>query len=288
MTFHGSYDDVRMIPEPRSSWARSERTPPRRVPRHDAYLETSLTRRSGPPPRPANAPRPEANNVLGVFGLSIRTRERDLEDEFMRFGDVEKVTIVYDQRTDRSRGFGFITMRSTEDATRAIEKLNGIELHGRNIRVDYSATTKPHAPTPGEYRGEKRPLDDRWGGGGGGGRERGGWGRGGDRYGDRWGPGSDRYDDRRGGGGYRDRPYDRPFGRDRDRDGPYGRGGRDRDDDPYGGRARRDEDRERPPFAGGEDRDRERRRSPSPRRRYSASPERRAPPPPADDAPIRY
>lgn len=48
-------------------------------------------------------------------------------------------------------------MRSTEDATRAIEKLNGIELHGRNIRVDYSATTKPHAPTPGEYRGEKRP-----------------------------------------------------------------------------------------------------------------------------------
>ncbi|BEI85038.1 hypothetical protein CcaverHIS002_0504390 [Cutaneotrichosporon cavernicola] len=256
-------------------------------PRRDDRAPPSFNR--GLPPRPANAPHPDANNVLGVFGLSIRTRERDLEDEFMRYGDVEKVTIVYDQRTDRSRGFGFITMRSTEDATRAIEKLNGIELHGRNIRVDYSATTKPHAPTPGEYRGEKRPLDDRWGGGGGGGgRDRGGWGRGGDRYGDRWGPGPDRYgDDRR--GGHRDRPYDRPFGRDRDRDGPYGRGrDRDRDDDPYGGRARRDDDRDRAPF-GGEDRDRERRRSPSPRRRYSASPDRRAPPPPADDtAPIRY
>lgn len=36
--------------------------------------------------------------MLGVFGLSIRTRERDLEDEFSRCGDVEKVVIVYDQR----------------------------------------------------------------------------------------------------------------------------------------------------------------------------------------------
>lgn len=51
-----------------------------------------------PPPRPGAAPRAEPNNVLGVFGLSIRTRERDLEDEFARFGDVEKVVIVYDQR----------------------------------------------------------------------------------------------------------------------------------------------------------------------------------------------
>lgn len=49
-------------------------------------------------PRPTTAPRADANNVLGVFGLSIRTRERDLEDEFSRFGDVEKVIIVYDQR----------------------------------------------------------------------------------------------------------------------------------------------------------------------------------------------
>ena len=36
--------------------------------------------------------------MLGVFGLSIRTTERDLDEEFTRFGHVEKVTIVYDQR----------------------------------------------------------------------------------------------------------------------------------------------------------------------------------------------
>ena len=61
-------------------------------------------------------------------------------------------------QTDRSRGFGFITMRSTADAERCIEKLNGLMLHGRPIRVDFSATQKPHQPTPGQYMGEKKPL----------------------------------------------------------------------------------------------------------------------------------
>jgi hypothetical protein len=51
------------------------------------------------PARPRHAPQvSEPTNVLGVFGLSIRTRERDLEDEFQRHGNVEKVVIVYDQR----------------------------------------------------------------------------------------------------------------------------------------------------------------------------------------------
>ena len=78
---------------------------------------SSSYRRSPPPRRPPQAPvvriplifscmphvypakqAPNPSNVLGVFGLSIRTTERDLDDEFSRFGRVEKVVIVYDQR----------------------------------------------------------------------------------------------------------------------------------------------------------------------------------------------
>jgi len=55
------------------------------------------------PRRPHDAPVAQPNNVLGVFGLSVRTRERDLEDEFGKFGDVERVVIVYDQRVSRTR-----------------------------------------------------------------------------------------------------------------------------------------------------------------------------------------
>lgn len=49
-------------------------------------------------------------------------------------------------------------MRTVDDAARCIEKLNGLSLHGRNIRVDYSATQKPHSSTPGQYMGAKRPV----------------------------------------------------------------------------------------------------------------------------------
>ncbi|TCD61483.1 hypothetical protein EIP91_008384 [Steccherinum ochraceum] len=113
--------------------------------------------RSPGPRRPSHAPiAPNPSAVLGVFGLSIRTTERDLEDEFNRYGQVEKVTIVYDQRSDRSRGFGFISMSAVEEATRCIKELNGVELNGRRIRVDYSVTDRPHAPTPGEYMGHRR------------------------------------------------------------------------------------------------------------------------------------
>lgn len=130
-------------------------------------------RRSPVPRKPNHAPtNPTPSNVLGVFGLSIRTAERDLEDEFNRFGTVSKVTIVYDQRTDRSRGFGFIVMSTVEDAARCVAELNGVELNGRRIRVDYSVTERPHQPTPGEYMGLRRSDysgrgDDRRGGGGG-------------------------------------------------------------------------------------------------------------------------
>ncbi|KAM0786808.1 hypothetical protein ACM66B_002240 [Microbotryomycetes sp. NB124-2] len=221
------------------------------------------------PGRPAHAPAAEPNKVLGVFGLSIRTTERDLEAEFNRSGRVEKVLIVYDQRSGRSRGFGFVTMDSIEDADRAIADLNGVDLHGRRIRVDYSATTRPHEPTPGQYKGIRR--DDF------GGRDR----YGGDRYGgDRYGGG--RYDDRYGGRGddrWASAPRGgRSSGGDRYNDDRYGG---DRHGGGGGGGRRYDDDRDR-------DRGSYRERSRSPPRRRSPSPRRdRSPLPPRDDGAAR-
>merc|ERR1712228_797490 len=74
------------------------------------------------------------------------------------------------------------------DATEAREALNGTELDGRKIRVDYSITKRAHTPTPGMYMG--RPTSSRD-------RDRGGRGRDGYRR-DDWGYGG-RRDDFRGG-----------------------------------------------------------------------------------------
>jgi transformer-2 protein len=62
------------------------------------------------------------------------------------------------RQTERSRGFGFIRMASVEDAQKCIDSLNGTELQGRRIRVDFSTTHKPHNPTPGAYMGPRRPA----------------------------------------------------------------------------------------------------------------------------------
>lgn len=208
------YSDAYNAPAPTATSESRDRdaAPPRgrsrsRSPgaRSTGYRSPTQKRRSPPPKKPTHAPikAPNPSQVLGVFGLSIRTQERDLDEEFSRFGRVEKVTIVYDQRSDRSRGFGFIRMSSTEEATRCIQELNGVELNGRRIRVDYSVTDRPHAPTPGEYMGHRRSTRDTYSGSG---------GR--DSY------HRDSYRD-----SYRDRDH-RRSDRDKDRD-PYGRDSRD-------------------------------------------------------------
>merc|ERR1712061_877417 len=151
---------------------------------------------------------PEMSDCLGVFGLSLYTTERELEKEFSKFGPLEKVQVVLDGKTGRSRGFSFVYFEAAEDAKAAKEAMNDQEIDGRRIRVDFSITKRPHTPTPGVYMG--RPTY-RGGGGGGGGGYRGG--DGGGRYDRGYGGGGGGYGSRRrspspyyrGGGGGRDR-----------------------------------------------------------------------------------
>ena len=142
---------------------------------------------------------PEPNKCLGVFGLSLYTTERELEKHFSTFGRIEKCQVVLDGHSGRSRGFAFIYFESIDDATEARKEMDGKELDGKPIRVDFSITKRPHTPTPGRYMG--RPSRDFDGFSRGRGRGRGDFrgGRGGyrdsrPRYEDR----GDRYrDDRR-------------------------------------------------------------------------------------------
>jgi RNA recognition motif-containing protein len=108
-----------------------------------------------------------------VGNLSFSTTEDELRQIFEPFGQVDRVSIMTDRDTGRSRGFGFVEMASNEDGEKAITALNGSQVGGRTLNVN-----------------EARPKTERGGGGGGGGggfRDRGGdrGGRGGgrrDRY----------------------------------------------------------------------------------------------------------
>ncbi|ESQ45290.1 hypothetical protein EUTSA_v10010649mg [Eutrema salsugineum] len=58
-------------------------------------------------------------------------------------GAVEKVQVMYDKYSGRSRRFGFATMKSVEDANAVIEKLNGSTIEGREVKANI--TEKPLA-----------------------------------------------------------------------------------------------------------------------------------------------
>jgi RNA recognition motif-containing protein len=111
---------------------------------------------------------------LYVGNLSYSMSESELQSVFSPFGTVESVQIIIDRDTGRSKGFGFVEMGSSDEASAAIQALHDKEVGGRKLIVN-----------------EARPREERPGGGGrsGGG---GGYGGGGGRSGG----------GRSGGGGY--------------------------------------------------------------------------------------
>jgi len=126
-----------------------------RSPRSRSYSRS----RSGSPRGPRN---PSPSKCLGVFGLDGDTTERDLREEFSRYGTLEKADLIIDKRTGQSRRFAFLYFSTVEDARKGKEACNGMKLHGRNIRTDFSTTARPHSPTPGRYMGRiTRPRGPR-------------------------------------------------------------------------------------------------------------------------------
>lgn len=72
---------------------------------------------------------------LFVGNLSFDTKQADLEQLFAGAGTVRESVVILDRETGRSRGFGFITMSSPEEARLAAEKFNGRNLQGRALKV---------------------------------------------------------------------------------------------------------------------------------------------------------
>jgi len=71
-----------------------------------------------------------------VGNLAYNTTEEGLRAAFGAFGDVDRVNIVTDRVTGRSRGFGFVEMPDDEQAQSAMSALNGKELDGRTLNVN--------------------------------------------------------------------------------------------------------------------------------------------------------
>jgi len=123
-----------------------------------------------------------------VGNLPYTATEEDVTGLFAAYGPVDRVKIITDRETGRSKGFAFVTIGDQAQLNAAIEALNGYDYQGRALRVNASEPKEPRPGGGGGYGGERRSSS---GGGGGykGGGYKGSGGGGGDRRG--------------GGGGYK-------------------------------------------------------------------------------------
>lgn len=92
------------------------------------------------------------NSKLYVGNMSFQTGEAELRAAFSPFGNITDIYIANDRETGRPRGFAFVTFATEEESKVAVEKMNGVDLGGRQLTVN-----------------EARPKEAGFGGGGGGG-----------------------------------------------------------------------------------------------------------------------
>ncbi|KAK9138010.1 hypothetical protein Sjap_008604 [Stephania japonica] len=62
-----------------------------------------------------------------------------LRDAFSEQSGVLSAKVVYDRDSGKSRGFGFISFSSAEDAQSALDVMNGVEVEGRSLRLSFAA-----------------------------------------------------------------------------------------------------------------------------------------------------
>jgi heterogeneous nuclear ribonucleoprotein A1/A3 len=77
-------------------------------------------------------------NKLFVGGISWNLDSEDLKEAFAEFGEVLSANIIKDRETQRSRGFGFVEYGTVEEAAAAKEAMDGKELDGRAVKVDFA------------------------------------------------------------------------------------------------------------------------------------------------------
>jgi len=111
---------------------------------------------------------------LFVGGLPWGVNDEDLKEAFVSFGDVRDAKVISDRETGRSRGFGFVTYATDDQAAKAIKAMDGSVMGNppRTINVNEALERSGGGGgggggRPTSFGGGRR---DDFGGGGGGGR----------------------------------------------------------------------------------------------------------------------
>src|ERR1700742_4113635 len=94
------------------------------------------------------------NTKLYVGNLSFNTTQQSLQSAFSPHGSVAEVALITEKETGNSRGFGFVTMSTPEEAQAAVAAMHGADLDGRALTVNEARPREERASgSGGGYRG---------------------------------------------------------------------------------------------------------------------------------------
>ncbi|KAF7791076.1 hypothetical protein EIP86_002037 [Pleurotus ostreatoroseus] len=144
------------------TWSSADAASPSRTQGGEPPRRTSRSRSPGARETESRGREEAGNNPgnnLHVSGLSHRVDTRDLEQAFAKVGRVKKAQVMYDPHSRESRGFGFVTMESVEEADAAITALNATDFMGKTITVEKARRGRARTPTPGRYYGPPKRFD---------------------------------------------------------------------------------------------------------------------------------
>jgi RNA recognition motif-containing protein len=85
---------------------------------------------------------------LYVSNLGDQITDESLRAIFATHGEVNSSKIIKDHSNGSSRGFGFVDMPNDQEAQRAMEKINGVVVNGRNVSVKQA---RPRAEPKGTF-----------------------------------------------------------------------------------------------------------------------------------------
>ena len=88
---------------------------------------------------------------LYVGNLPFSTTSDELAQIFAEAGEVAEANVITDKYSGRSRGFGFVEMKTEEEAKKAIEMFNGKKVGDRDLKVNEAKPMKPREERPRSY-----------------------------------------------------------------------------------------------------------------------------------------
>ena len=80
----------------------------------------------------------KSEKKLFVANLPWALRGKDLKEIFEEYGEVVYAKVILDRETRKSKWFGFVEFANAEDAKKAVKEMQGAEINGREIKIDFA------------------------------------------------------------------------------------------------------------------------------------------------------